>query len=131
MKIVRAADTEIVPASHEKPESPGVFKRVILQMTDVIDGRIKMINWALLPTGKAFQAHFHEDMQEIFIVIKGAARILVDNEQAEIHAGDTVVVPVGSIHSMENVGQNDVEYIVVGVSKGTGGRTIVIEQAHQ
>ena len=126
MKIVRSADIEIIPASHEKPGSPGVFKKVILQMTDFIDGRIQMINWAFLPTGKSFQAHYHEDMQEIFILIKGAARILVDNEQAEICEGDTVVVPVGSVHSMENVGKYDVEYIVVGVSKGTGGRTVVI-----
>ena len=51
MKIVRSADREIIPASHEKPESPGVFKKVILQAADFIDGRIKMINWALLPTG--------------------------------------------------------------------------------
>ena len=65
-------------------------------------------------------------MQEIFILIKGAARILVDHEQAEIYEGDTIVVPVGSVHSMENVGKSDVEYFVVGVSKGTGGRTIVI-----
>jgi mannose-6-phosphate isomerase-like protein (cupin superfamily) len=126
MKIVRSADIEIIPASHEKPESPGVFKKVILQMADFIDGRIKMINWAFLPTGKSFQAHYHEDMQEIFILIKGTARILVDNEQAEIYEGDTIVVPVGSVHSMENIGKNDVEYIVVGVAKGTGGRTIVI-----
>ena len=126
MKIVRSADIEIIPASHEKPESPGVLKKVILQMADFIDGRIKMINWAFLPTGKSFQAHYHEDMQEIFILIKGAARILVDNEQAEIYEGDAIVVPVGSVHSMENVGKNDVEYIVVGVSKGTGGRTIVV-----
>lgn len=126
MKIVRSTDIEIIPASHEKLDSPGVLKKVILQMADFIDGRIQMINWAFLPTGKSFRSHYHEDMQEIFILIKGEARILVDNEQAELCEGDTVVVPVGSVHSMENVGKNDVEYIVIGVAKGTRGRTIVI-----
>lgn len=126
MRIVRSADLETVPACHENSESPGVLKKVILQMADFIDGRIQMINWAFLPTGKSFRAHYHENMQETFILIKGEARIIVDNEQAELREGDVVVVPIGSIHSMENVGKNDVEYIVVGVAKGTWGRTIVI-----
>ena len=126
MKIVRSADIEIIPASHEDPESPGVLKKVILQRADFIDGRVQIINWAFLPVGKSFSAHYHEDMQETFILIKGEARILLDNEQAVLCEGDAVVVPVGSVHSMENVGKNDVEYIVVGVTKGTRGRTIVI-----
>ncbi|MCJ7603975.1 MAG: cupin domain-containing protein [Desulfobulbaceae bacterium] len=126
MKIVRSADIEIIPASHEDLESPGVFKKIILQMADIIDGRIQMINWAFLPVGKSFRGHYHEDMQEIFILIKGEAQILVNNEQEELCEGDTVVVPAGSVHSMENVGKNDIEYIVIGVAKGTRGRTIIV-----
>ena len=85
-----------------------------------------MINWAFLPVGKSFRGHYHEDMQEIFILIKGEAQIFVNNEQAELCEGDTVVVPVGSVHRMENIGKNDIEYIVIGVAKGTRGRTIIV-----
>ena len=126
MKIVRSSDVEIIPASHEDLDSPGVLKKVILQKADLIDGRIQMINWAFLPVGRCFRAHYHEDMQETFILIKGKARILVDNEQAELCEGDAVVVPIGSVHSMKNVGKKDVEYIVVGVAKETRGKTIII-----
>lgn len=85
-----------------------------------------MINWAFLHVGKSFRSHYHEDMQEVFILIKGSALMTIDKEQEELQEGDTVVVPIGSTHSMENIGNNIVEYIVIGVSKGVRGKTIVI-----
>ena len=126
MKIIRSRDIEVLAASHEDVRSPGVYKKVILEKADFIEGRIQMVNWAFLPKGKSFRSHYHEDMQEIFIIIKGHLLIIVDNEQVELCEGDTVVVPVGSVHMMENIGKADVEYIVIGVSKGTGGKTIVV-----
>ena len=125
MKILRSKDIESIAASHEDVISPGVYKKVILEKTDFIEGRIQMVNWAFLPKGKSFKSHYHEDMQEVFIIIKGHVRIIVGNEQVELCKGDTVVVPVRSVHMMENIGKADVEYIVIGVSKGTGGKTIV------
>lgn len=126
MKILRSKDIEIIAASHEDVMSPGVYKKVILEKADFIEGRIQMVNWAFLPKGRSFRSHYHEDMQEIFIIIKGHVRIIVGNEQVQLCQGDTVVIPVGSVHMMENIGKVDVEYIVIGVSKGTGGKTIVV-----
>ena len=86
----------------------------------------EMINWSFLPRGKSFRSHYHEDMQEIFILVQGEARMTVDNEKVDLHKGDAVLVPIGSIHIMENVGKNDIEYIVVGVSKTGRGKTVVL-----
>jgi mannose-6-phosphate isomerase-like protein (cupin superfamily) len=85
-----------------------------------------MVNWALLPTGKAFRAHYHQDMQEVFILLKGNAKMTVDKEQAEITKGDAVVVPIGSAHKMENIGTEDVEYVVFGITEGRGGKTMLV-----
>jgi mannose-6-phosphate isomerase-like protein (cupin superfamily) len=126
MKIVRSAELEFVPASHEDPQSPGVLKKILLRRDDFVERTIQMVNIALLPTGKAFTPHYHEDMQEVFIIVRGNAQITVDEEQATLDKGDTVVIPVGSVHTMKNVGIEDVEYIVIGVSKGTQGRTVVV-----
>ena len=126
MQILRSRDIEIIAASHEDVSSPGVYKKVILEKADFVEGRIQMVNWAFLPKGKSFRSHYHEDLQEVFIIIKGHVRIIVDNEQGELCKGDTVVIPVGSIHLMENIGKGDAEYIVIGVSKGTKGKTIVV-----
>ena len=126
MKIVRFTEQKFVPASHEDPESPGVLKKVLLRKDDFIEGQVQMINWAVLPVGKSFEPHYHEDMQEVFIVIHGNAKMTVGEKEARIGPGDAVVIPVGSTHKMENIGRENVEYIVVGVSKGKHGKTVAV-----
>ena len=116
MKIVRAAELELIPASHEDPQTPGVFKKVMFRKDDFADGKAEMINWALLPKGKSFAPHYHEDMQEVFIIVRGKAKVTIDQEAGILYQGDAVVIPVGSVHEMENIGTEDVEYIVVGIS---------------
>ena len=126
MRIIRSVELEFIPASHEDAASPGVFKKVMLRKDDFLDGRVEMINWALLPTGKSFAPHYHEDMQEVFIIIQGKAEITVDEEAEHIDQGDAVVIPAGSVHKMKNIGAEHVEYVVVGISAGTGGKTVVV-----
>jgi mannose-6-phosphate isomerase-like protein (cupin superfamily) len=126
MKIARSAELRSIPASHEDVESPGVLKKILFQRADFIDGRVQMINWSFLPRGKSFRSHYHEDMEEIFILVQGEARMTVNNEKVDLHKGDAVLVPTGSIHIMENVGKDDIEYIVVGVSKIGRGKTVVL-----
>ncbi len=129
MHIVRGDAIAYVPASHERPDEPGVLKKVLVHSGDLIEGRIQMINWALLPAGKSFQAHFHEDMQEIFILVQGSTRIEIEGESAELHSGDAVFVPVAAVHTMHNPGDEDAAYIAIGITTGQGGKTVVVEEA--
>jgi mannose-6-phosphate isomerase-like protein (cupin superfamily) len=124
MRVIRGTELKFMAASHEDPGNPGVLKKVLLQRDDLIEGRVQMINWALLPAGQAFRAHYHEDMEEVFIIISGRAEITVDKERTKLQEGDAVVIPARGIHKMKNIGGEDVEYVVVGVSGGTLGRTV-------
>jgi mannose-6-phosphate isomerase-like protein (cupin superfamily) len=126
MKIIRSENIEFIPASHENGKNPGTLKRVLLQKKDFINGKIQMINWALLGYGKSFANHFHEDMQEIFIILKGKVEINVGEESAVLEKGDVVVIPPLKNHKMINFGKIDVEYIVVGVSSGNNGKTVIL-----
>jgi mannose-6-phosphate isomerase-like protein (cupin superfamily) len=128
MKIIRGNDIDYIPASHERPDDPGVLKKVLVQAGDVIDGRVQMINWAMLPAGNSFQAHYHEDMQEIFIVIRGRTQIRIGKEREELNTGDAVFIPVAAVHTMHNTCAEDAGYIAVGISQGRGGKTVVVEE---
>ena len=119
------ADKPEVPASHEDPKDPGSFKRVLLAKDDVTSGRLQMLNWARLPVGKKFARHIHEDMEEIFLVLEGEAKMFVGGESVSMKRGDLIVVPIGEEHDMENVGKHDVMYLTIGISKERGGRTVV------
>lgn len=124
MKIVRGSELDFVPASHEDPKNPGSLKKVLVGKDDLVVGRVMMINWAKLPVGKAFEAHYHEDLDEVFVIMSGEAEIKVGDEVEKLKAGDAVVIPMKSVHVMVNTGKVDVEYIALGVSSERGGKTV-------
>ena len=128
MHIVRGDGIAYIPASHERPDEPGVLKKVLVQAADLVDGRVQMINWALLPAGNSFQAHYHEDMQEVFILVQGRTQINIGDENAELNTGDAVFIPVAAVHAMHNPHSEDAVYVAIGITLGRGGKTVVIEE---
>jgi mannose-6-phosphate isomerase-like protein (cupin superfamily) len=127
MKLIRAAYLTFVPASHEDPQNPGVLKKMLLGRSDFIDGHVQMVNWAHLPVGKSFAKHYHETMQEIFVMIAGDVVMTVDDRMFPLHPGDAFVVDINEVHSMVNTGATDATYIVFGISQSEQGRTISVD----
>ena len=126
MKTIYAADRSFVPASHENPQSPGAWKKVLLQQADLQSGVVQMINWSRLPPGKSFAPHYHEGHAR---GLRRASRRGADNSRlsgGRLRRGDTVVIDAREIHEMCNLGQTDMEYLAIGISSGQGGRTIVV-----
>lgn len=85
-----------------------------------------MVNWAKLPVGGEFAEHYHEEMEEVFIVLNGTAEMRVGEETETLEKGDAVIVPIGKRHTMRNPGKVDIEFIVFGVSTGKEGETIIL-----
>ncbi len=57
--------------------------------------------------------HAHETAEHVYYVISGTALVGFDGEQRVIAAGDTIFVPPGAIHSVENTGDDDLVFVVV------------------
>lgn len=127
MKHITADNCPFVPASHEDPQNPGVMKRVIATADILQLGQVMMVNWARLPAGHKFNRHYHEDMQEVFVLLSGSVAMTVDGEVVQMSSGDTVIVDPREIHEMKNIGTDTAEYIVFGISSGEDGKTVVVE----
>lgn len=127
MRVIRGNEIEFIPASHENPNQPGVLKRVLAKRDELRDGRVQMINWARLPARSAFQSHFHEDMEEIFVMLSGRAEMVVNGQGVELAAGDAIVIAPREVHKMKNLTDQDLEYIVLGISSEEGGQTVVVK----
>ena len=127
MRIIRAADKPFIPASHENPLAPGVWKKVLLERDELQSGTVQMVNWARLPAGSSFSSHYHEDMQEIFIIVAGEAQMKVAGESVVLGRGDAIAIDPREIHRMTNRGSEDVEYLVLGITGNQGGKTVVVE----
>ncbi len=125
MDIIRGDDIPFTPASHEDPQDPGVLKRVLATKNDLIVGHVQMVNWSRLPVGKAFRSHYHEDMQEVFVIVNGAVGMEVDGTTHELTGGDAILIDPHEVHAMTNNCDQDVNYLVFGISTGGGGKTVV------
>ena len=127
MQTIRSADRAFVPAGHEDPQNPGVWKKVLLEKADLQAGHVQMVNWARLPSGNSFARHYHEDMQEVFVIVQGTAEAVVGRESVTLQRGDAILIDPHEVHEMSNPGPNDVEYLALGISRGTGGKTVVVD----
>lgn len=64
------------------------------------------------PGGKlSLQKHFHRS--EHWIVVGGVALVTRDDEQVLLHEFDSIVIPVGAVHRLENPGKIDLHLIEV------------------
>ena len=127
MKYISADNSPYIAASHENPDRPGVLKRVIETAENFQRGHIQMLNWARLPGGSAFQWHYHEDMQEVFILLEGEVEMATDSKTVILRPGDTAIVDPRENHKMTNLLSTEAEYIVFGISSEQGGQTVVTE----
>ncbi|MEM9410909.1 MAG: cupin domain-containing protein, partial [Planctomycetota bacterium] len=128
--IIRESELTFTPASHEDPDDPGCLKKVLASKLDLQEGRIQMLNWSKLPAGKSFQSHYHEDMQEVFVMVSGTAKMSVEQQSFVLLPGDCLIVDPQEVHSMTNETSEDTFYLVFGISNETGGKTVVVSTAN-
>lgn len=127
MKKISTKTLDFIPASHEDQKDPGALKKVLFKTSDFSPkGKIQMINWVKLRRGKSFTPHYHEDMDEVFIIISGKVKMSIDSEEEILEKGDAVFAPMRSVHQMDNIGEEDACYIALGVSLGKGGKTVCV-----
>lgn len=126
MKIIRLNDLPKVPASHEDPVDPGVLKQILLRRDDLVPGRIQMINWSTLLSDKSFRSHYHEAMDEVFIILDGEVEVTVGEEKERLGRGDAVVIPEGAVHVMKNLTDQKVHYIAIGIARREWGKTVIV-----
>lgn len=127
MKKVSFHDLKFVPASHEDFQDPGSLKKVLFRFSDLNSKtKVQMINWARILAGKSFREHYHEDMDEIFILLAGTVRITIGQETDTFSKGDAVFIPMKTKHTMENMSETDIDYIAIGLSLGKNGKTVLL-----
>ena len=59
---------------------------------------------ARLPAGASTQEHDHARTEEIYFITAGRGRMRIDDELAEVKAGDAIAIPPGRKHKLWNTG---------------------------
>jgi mannose-6-phosphate isomerase-like protein (cupin superfamily) len=82
-------------------------------------------NWAfvdhlLIPVGATVGRHYHQGVDEVYLVMKGTGKVRVNDEVADIAYGDAIPVKAGEIHTLESSSTEPLELIVYGIALEKG-----------
>jgi len=67
----------------------------------------------ILPGGTN-QMHVHENIEQVYIVLKGKGIVQVGNEKADVKAGDAVFLPAKVPHGFVNTGDKPAMLLLIG-----------------
>ena len=64
-------------------------------------------------SGKRLSLQRHKRRAEHWHIVQGRARITLDNNQLTLSAGQSLDIPQGALHRIENIGQDELSFIEV------------------
>lgn len=86
-------------------ENPISGEKITFRKTTAeTDGELLVIDLELSPDGHVPGAHVHPLQEERFEIVQGALRFRKGLRRIKARAGDTVVVPPGTVHRFQNAG---------------------------
>jgi mannose-6-phosphate isomerase-like protein (cupin superfamily) len=81
---------------------------------------LRFVDLTIVPVGGAIGLHRHDERdEELYVVIEGQARMLLDGESLVVGPGDVVVNRPGGEHALENNGTVPLKLVVIDVAAGS------------
>lgn len=66
---------------------------------------------ATVPAGARTALHRHQQTEELYHITQGAGRMTLGAQQFEVAVGDTLCIPPGTAHCIENIGEGDLKLL--------------------
>lgn len=66
---------------------------------------------AIIPAGKQTLLHRHLSSEEVYHISAGHGLMQLDGEKFEIRVGDTIAIPPGTPHAIENYGREPLKIL--------------------
>jgi mannose-6-phosphate isomerase len=79
-------------------------------LADMPDHKVKRIH---VKPGKRLSLQRHQRRSEHWHILAGEALVTRNDEHLTLHAGDSVDIPTGAVHRIENPGQEEMYFIEV------------------
>jgi len=106
MKIVNVDNAQVIRTRHGSEIRP-----LIDRTTSAIE-QCSLAEERLEP-GQAVTPHFHRETEEIYYVLEGSGTMTVGGEARTVSAGDAIMIPINSIHSLSNTGIETMRIVLV------------------
>lgn len=106
LRSINSASEE--PVSH----NPAAKKQVWFRKGELPP--FTQIARVVVPPGEVLTAHAHADMHELFIMLEGNARMIVDGQPHDLKPGDAIALAPGETHELLNADSSALTFLVAG-----------------
>jgi mannose-6-phosphate isomerase-like protein (cupin superfamily) len=69
------------------------------------------ITWVQGAQGSRQSLHSHPDSEQVYVIVAGRGRMIVDGEEQDIGVGTMVLIPPGAQHAIHNPGPGQLIYV--------------------
>lgn len=97
-----------------EPMRHGALKRVLIRHEEV-STHLMFLNEVYVSPGESVASHMHADMEEVFYFLDGEGMMQIEGEVQPVMRGDRVIVPMKTVHVIENTGDSEMRFICFGV----------------
>jgi len=91
----------------------GILKNVHFLDKEDASGTGRLFVKSILEPGCSIGNHTHKGDFEVYYILKGKALVEDNSNREELHPGDSILTKNGSSHSIENIGEENLEYIAL------------------
>jgi uncharacterized cupin superfamily protein len=91
--------------------------RPTIKVGGALRGQVGVVEGVLPPGGGNQVPHWHEELDEVFYVLKGEIEFLLDGSRQQASAGTTSFVPAGMVHTFRNASDRPAPQLVLGPVK--------------
>jgi quercetin dioxygenase-like cupin family protein len=140
-RLVAAATVALIPfavawgqessprTGGEKPKGIRVFNvksvkepgKAAAELVDIHESEFMVSRVMRLSPGAAIKEHYHPNFDETFFVHAGTLKLRLDDKEHEVRAGDTVIMPAGTIISGTTTGNDEAVLVIVWANNGKKG----------
>lgn len=89
----------------------GIVRIQHLIQGDELKGKGTLFARMTIPAGNSIGKHDHTDNFEVYYILKGKGRVFDGGELIEVNEGDVIYTADGNEHYIENVGNEDLEFL--------------------
>jgi mannose-6-phosphate isomerase-like protein (cupin superfamily) len=79
----------------------------VLMDAGELGSRNMSVTWIDVPPGVDQELHSHEESEQVYVISSGSGTMTVAGDTQEVSAGDLIMVPPATDHSIANDGTTD------------------------
>lgn len=95
------------------------------ELVDIHESEYMVSRVMRLAPGAAIKEHYHPNFDETFFVHAGTLTMKLDDKDHRLRAGDTVIMPAGTVISGSNTGSDEAVLVIVWANIGKRGPLFV------